>query len=180
MRSSLLLATVVLMCCISVAQGRTLKAQGGSRRVTSVTGKNKMRHSDASFEIVGTTGGATAGGRRLLQQRQNTRSQEMLKNTQEQSRASMSPEAMLVEVSEERPHILAGAPVIPETDLEEHELVQATATTQAVCIDVPGWVNPYGNGCYSYVWNGWCKDGAFVAGKEWTGTTIHNSPEENC
>merc|ERR1740117_1533935 len=129
MRSSLLLATVVLMCCISVAQGRTLKAQGGSRRVTSVTGKNKMRHSDASFEIVGTTGGATAGGRRLLQQRQNTRSQEMLKDTQEQSRASMSPEAMLVEVSEERPHILAGAPVIPETDLEEHELVQATATT---------------------------------------------------
>jgi len=42
----------------------------------------------------------------------------------------MSPEAVLVEVSEERPH-LAGAPVIPETDLEEHELVQATATTQA-------------------------------------------------
>merc|ERR1712166_862642 len=128
MRSSLLLATVVLMCCISVAHGL--------RRglVTSVQSRSSVDYSETTKGTVGTRAGQTAFKVRgeLLQslpQRQNTRSQEMLKDTQEQSRASMSPEAMLVEVSEERPHILAGAPVIPETDLEEHELVQATATT---------------------------------------------------
>jgi len=128
MRSSLLLATVVLMCCISVAHGL--------RRglVTSVQSRSSVDYSETTKGTVGTRAGQTAFKVRgeLLQslpQRQNTRSQEILKDTQEQSRASMSPEAMLVEVSEERPHILAGAPVIPETDLEEHELVQATATT---------------------------------------------------
>merc|ERR1712166_329168 len=128
MRSSLLLATVVLMCCISMAHGL--------RRglVTSVQSRSSVDYSETTKGTVGTRAGQIAFRVRgeLLQslpQRQNTRSQEILKDTQEQSRASMSPEAMLVEVSEERPHILAGAPVIPETDLEEHELVQATATT---------------------------------------------------
>merc|ERR1740115_622679 len=111
MRSSLLLATVVLMCCISVAHGL--------RRglVTSVQSRSSVDYSETTKGTVGTRAGQTAFRvkEELLQslpQRQNTRSQEMLKDTQEQSRASMSPEAMLVEVSEERPHILAGAPVI--------------------------------------------------------------------
>ena len=105
-RSSLLLATVVLLCCISVAQGESCRQTKTCKRpkVSLVEGTSEI-----SFprRKVNELAGKTAGGRRLLQHRQDTRSQEMLKNTQEQSSASimMSPEAVLVEVSEERPHL---------------------------------------------------------------------------
>merc|ERR1719272_2816516 len=91
MRSALLLAAVVLMCCISVAQAQRMAREP---QVTFSEGESHLRfprrHANEGA-------GKTARGRRLLQHRQDTRSQEMLETTQEQSRASimMSPESHL-------------------------------------------------------------------------------------
>jgi len=65
-------------------------------------------------------------------------------------------------------------------------------------IDTPGWNNNFGYTCSNYASHGWCADGAFVAGKEWTGqrgathsacenthgnpdcANLYNYPGENC
>ena len=38
-----------------------------------------------------------------------------------------------------------------------------------MCEDTPKWTNPVGKRCKDYEENGWCKNGAFAAGQEWTG-----------
>ena len=49
-----------------------------------------------------------------------------------------------------------------------------------VCKDKPGFTNGYGHGCQNYVKHGWCKNGAFVAGQEWTGGVRFKFPENSC
>jgi len=53
------------------------------------------------------------------------------------------------------------------------------------CLDTPYWNNGM-NDCDSYVTNGWCKDGNFVSGMEWTGSpdtrecNNYNEMNETC
>jgi hypothetical protein len=37
------------------------------------------------------------------------------------------------------------------------------------CVDTPGWSNPAGFTCAQYASNGWCANGGFPVGMEWTG-----------
>ena len=48
------------------------------------------------------------------------------------------------------------------------------------CSDVAGWSNGQNDDCDSYKTKGYCANGAFVAGKEWTGGAAYKFPERNC
>jgi len=74
----------------------------------------------------------------------------------------------------------------------------ATAPTSAACVDTPGWKNNFGFGCAAYASHGWCANGGFPAGMEWTGkvngpgkagtdcppgtncASVYNNPGSNC
>ena len=97
-RSAFLLATVVVMCCMPMSLAtdkRRMRSKGVfSRGTSTITVELASRK-------VGEVAAKTAGGRRLLQQRQNIRSQDIAQA--EHSRALMNPEATLVEVDAEWP-----------------------------------------------------------------------------
>jgi hypothetical protein len=52
--------------------------------------------------------------------------------------------------------------------------------TTPACEDTPGWENAYRVSCSGYADNGFCEDGDFRPGEEWTGGPSYGLPEENC
>ena len=52
--------------------------------------------------------------------------------------------------------------------------------TGTSCTDTAGFDNGGGFDCATYVSQGWCADGAAVAGQEWTLGASFNYPENNC
>eukprot|EP00965_Chrysotila_dentata_P221497 6192413-Pleurochrysis_carterae.AAC.1 len=48
------------------------------------------------------------------------------------------------------------------------------------CKDSPRWVNPYGATCDDYRLQGYCADGGFVSGQEWTGGEGFGDPAGSC
>ena len=51
---------------------------------------------------------------------------------------------------------------------------------QTECRDLENFNNGFDKTCKDYGLLGWCKDGKFVAGQEWTGGLKHRWPERNC
>ena len=97
-RSAFLLATVVVMCCMPMSLAtdkRRMRSKGvfsrGTSTITVELASRKGREVDDK----------TAVGRRLLQQRQNIRSQDIAQA--EHSRALMNPEVTLFEVDAKDP-----------------------------------------------------------------------------
>ena len=65
------------------------------------------------------------------------------------------------------------------------------------CVDTPNWDNNNGLNCQDYAERGWCADGCFADGNEWTGSPyktcegsltdgrtncamVYNYPADNC
>merc|ERR1719272_897065 len=98
MRSAFLLATVVVMCCMPMSLAtdkRRMRSKGVfSRGTSTMTVELADRKVPIAYQ-------QTAIGRRLLQQRQNIRSQDIAQA--EHSRALMNPEVTLVEVDAKNP-----------------------------------------------------------------------------
>ena len=48
------------------------------------------------------------------------------------------------------------------------------------CADTPGWTNPWGSTCATYVADGHCVDGTVAEEHEWTQGKEFGNPERNC
>jgi hypothetical protein len=75
--------------------------------------------------------------------------------------------------------------------------IYSSAPPEPVVTDTPGWNNNHGYTCGQYAANGWCANGRFSSGQEWTGQAgftsstcvghgnancgiVYNFPGENC
>merc|ERR1719506_3231411 len=67
------------------------------------------------------------------------------------------------------PYAATGPPTQPPTQAPT-QAPTMTPTESPVCQDTPGWKNYKGNGCDKYAAKGWCVNGGFAAGSEWTGS----------
>jgi hypothetical protein len=108
---------------------------------------------------------------------QRTKAAKVVEERTKATQRAAEQRTKAAKVVEERTKAAARAVVEQRTKATQRA---AEFLAKKVCKDKPGFQNGHGHGCQGYVTHGWCKNGAFVAGQEWTGGVHFKFPENSC